>query len=311
MNKEIKSLYRRLRPTEFSEVVGQIHIVKTLENQIKSGKISHAYLFCGTRGTGKTSLARIFAKEIKGEIIELDAASNNSVDDVRELTEKVKYPPVLGNYKVYIIDEVHMFSTSAFNSFLKTLEEPPSHSIFVLCTTEPHKLPQTILSRVLRFDFRPIPSEELHKFIENTFKKEGVLATDEVIKTLVDKSGGSVRDLLSIAEVITAYSNKPTMDDVERILGTVSGNKLKELVNAIVIKDVEKIENINKEIFSQGVNVFGIIKDLLRIIKGMFIEKKDERLLKIFQRFAELELSIKTSMDQKSMFEACCYLCMA
>ena len=174
------ALYRKYRPKTFDEIIGQDHIVKTLKNQIAMDKVGHAYLFCGSRGTGKTSTAKIFAREVnctcggKGtclfckdeqtlDVLEIDAASNNGVDEIRALREKVKYPPVDGKYKVYIIDEVHMLSPSAFNALLKTLEEPPKHAMFILATTEVHKLPATILSRCMRFDFKLVSIEELSK----------------------------------------------------------------------------------------------------------------------------------------------------
>ena len=190
------ALYRKYRPQNFSEVIGQKHIVQTLGNQIATDKIGHAYLFCGSRGTGKTSIAKIFARAINCfspvngdscgkcdvckalqtnniDILEIDAASNNGVDEIRDLREKVKYPPINGKYKVYIVDEVHMLSTNAFNALLKTLEEPPKHVVFILATTEVHKLPATILSRCMRFDFKLVAVEELVELLKKIFGRKG------------------------------------------------------------------------------------------------------------------------------------------
>ena len=207
------ALYRKYRQKKFDEVIGQEHIVKTLINQIKLDKISHAYLFCGSRGTGKTSTAKIFAKAINCtnpknsshclecetckaldgtniDVLEIDAASNNGVDEIRDLREKVKYPPVAGKYKVYIIDEVHMLSTSAFNALLKTLEEPPAYTVFVLATTEVHKLPATILSRCLRFDFKLVSLEDLSALLKSVLDKEGVKYDEQSINIIARAGEG-------------------------------------------------------------------------------------------------------------------------
>ena len=211
------TLYRKYRPQTFDEVIGQDHITRTLYNQVKSGKIGHAYLFSGSRGTGKTSTARIFARAINCEskegslpcykcatckalseptnldIIEIDAASNNRVDEIREIRDKIKFLPTNGKYKVYIIDEVHMLTDSAFNALLKTLEEPPEHVVFILGTTEIHKLPATILSRCMRFDFKLVSTTELSNHLKDIFKKENVVYDDKAIDAIVSAAEGSVR----------------------------------------------------------------------------------------------------------------------
>jgi len=313
MNTQINSLYRKYRPSKFSEVVGQQHIVKTLQNQIKNGKTTHAYLFYGTRGTGKTSIAKILAKSLAepNDIFEFDAASNNSVDNVRELIEKTKYPPTFSKYKVYIIDEVHMFSGSAFNAFLKTLEEPPSHVVFILCTTEAHKLPQTILSRVLRFDFRPIPNNELEKHLTSIFKKESVEFETDAIKTIVEQGRGSVRDVLSITESVLAYDKKITTKSVEDVLGKVNKETLKTLVTNLLDKDIEKTVKSCDTIFGGGHNITQVLQDLLREIRNQFIESKKPELINIYKTFADVEMHIKTSTDPRTMFEGACIVAVA
>ena len=219
------AFYRMFRPDTLDKVVRQEHIVKILKNQIESGKIGHAYLFCGPRGTGKTSVAKIFARAINCEhpvngspcgkcatcralsegsnldISEIDAASNNGVDEMRDLREKVQYPPVAGKYKVYIIDEVHMLTASAFNAVLKTLEEPPAHAVFILATTEPQKIPATILSRCMRFDFKLIPQRDLEGLLKNIFAKVGKEYEDEAVAAIARAGAGSARDTLSIADM--------------------------------------------------------------------------------------------------------------
>ena len=230
------SLYRKYRPVRFEDVIGQDHITKTLKNQIKSGKINHSYLFCGSRGIGKTTVARIFAKAINctnaadGEpclncevckilsnenldVVEIDAASNNRVDEIRELREKVKFPPINTKKKVYIIDEVHMLSDSAFNALLKTLEEPPKDVVFILATTEPQKLPATILSRCVRFDFKLLSIDELCKLLKGVFADAGITSDEASIKLIADVAQGSARDLLSIADMCASFcSNNLTYE---------------------------------------------------------------------------------------------------
>ncbi|HIT86609.1 MAG TPA: DNA polymerase III subunit gamma/tau, partial [Candidatus Coprocola pullicola] len=223
------ALYRKFRPDTFSGVIGQEHIVKTIKNQILSDRVSHAYLFCGTRGTGKTSTAKIFARAINClapkegnpcnectlcraalenrsmNVIEIDAASNNGVDNIREIREEVKYPPTQGKYKVYIIDEVHMLSSGAFNALLKTLEEPPEHVIFILATTDPQKVPATILSRCQRFDFHRITTEQIAQTLSEYMKIEDIPVQKEALHYIARLGDGSMRDSLSILDQCTAF----------------------------------------------------------------------------------------------------------
>ena len=322
MNKEIKSLYRVYRPKNFGEVIGQQHITRTLQNQITSGKIAHAYLFCGTRGTGKTSVAKIFAREVSKwetqgtqpqtelDIFEIDAASNNSVQDVREIIEKVKYPPVFAKYKVYIIDEVHMFSGAAFNAFLKTLEEPPSHVIFILCTTEPQKLLPTVQSRCLRFDFRAVPENEIEKHLVSILKREKIEFDMEAVKMLSTAGHGSVRDAMSFTETVIAYcgDKKITALDVCEVIGIIDKKTLRELLNFVLVGDFKMIKTTCDFIFGKGLNASILVKDLLEVIRTVFIETKNAELLKVYKIFAELEMNIKTAVDVKGIFESACFL---
>ena len=223
------ALYRRFRPSGFDSLVGQDHVVRTLVNQIKTDKVGHAYLFCGARGTGKTSAAKIFARAINClspvngspcgkcevckaladganlDIVEMDAASNNKVENVREIRDKIQYPPVSGRYKVYIIDEVHMLTTEAFNALLKTLEEPPKHAVFILATTEVHKLPSTILSRCMRFDFRLIPTAQIAEHIAKIYREIGKDFEPAAVQEIARAGAGSIRDALSVADICVSY----------------------------------------------------------------------------------------------------------
>jgi DNA polymerase-3 subunit gamma/tau len=313
----MKSLYREYRPKTFSDVIGQNHVTQTLVNQIKSGRISHAYLFCGTRGTGKTSVAKIFASNVnntKGadiDIFEIDAASNNSVTDVRELIDKVKYPPVVGKYKIYIIDEVHMFSPSAFNAFLKTLEEPPAHIIFILCTTEPHKLLATVQSRVLRFDFRPVATADIEKLLTKILSKEQIHATADAIKMLATAGCGSVRDALSFTETVIGYagSKEITATAVGTVLGTVGDDALSNLLSYIIAKNTAKISTAVEKIFSVGINTNMLVKNFIEVIKREYIH--DPKYGTVFKIFGELELTIKQSPDARTHFENACLLATA
>ena len=259
------ALYRKYRPTSFDKIVGQEHVTKTLKNQILNDQIGHAYLFCGSRGTGKTSCAKVFARAINcqspkdgspcGEcetckalkennaidIIEIDAASNNGVEEIRDLREKVKYPPTVGKYKVYIIDEVHMLTASAFNALLKTLEEPPAHAVFILATTEVHKLPATILSRVLRFDFKLINTATIANLITNIFSQSNIKAEETAINLIAQAGQGSVRDALSIADMCASFANNDIKyNDVVGVLGVSDKQTILDLGSAILqerIKD--------------------------------------------------------------------------
>ena len=227
-----QALYRRYRPARFEDFVGQEAVIKTLRSQVMSGRIAHAYLFCGTRGTGKTSTAKVFARAVNCEhpdngdpcgscaacealsaessldILEIDAASNNGVDEIRDLREKVKYPPQNGRYRVYIIDEVHMLSTGAFNALLKTLEEPPSYVVFILATTEPQKLPATILSRCQRFDFHRIPMHQIISRMKVAVEKEGIAAQDAALSRIARAAEGGMRDAWSIMDMCLGYAQE-------------------------------------------------------------------------------------------------------
>ena len=287
------ALYRKYRPRTFNEVIGQDHIVKTLVNQIKLDKISHAYLFCGSRGTGKTSTAKIFAKAINCvnskdgspclecetcksldganiDVLEIDAASNNGVDEIRDLREKVKYPPVVGKYKVYIIDEVHMLSTSAFNALLKTLEEPPAHTVFVLATTEVHKLPATILSRCLRFDFKLVSLEDLSALLRKILAEEKVKFDEQAINVIARAGEGSVRDTLSIADRCVSFAGDDlTYQKVLSVLGVSEREVLIEATNHILEKNVgEALVSLDK-VLSEGKSPLVFSSDLIAYLRDL------------------------------------------
>lgn len=296
------TLYRKYRPKNFEDVVGQEHITKTLANQILAGKISHAYLFTGSRGVGKTSVAKIFAKAVNcvgsttgspcGQcevckklerdddinVVEIDAASNNKVDDIREIREKVKFAPIGSKYKVYIIDEVHMLSESAFNALLKTLEEPPEYVIFILATTEVHKLPATILSRCVRFDFRLVSVSDLEKHLARVFEKEGIECDADALKVIATAGEGSVRDTLSIVDCINAYCNgNITKEDALRILGTTDYDLLITYFDKLSDKDIGGILELINDIETLGKNLPVFAKDISRHSRDLLVCKTCEK----------------------------------
>lgn len=293
------ALYRKYRPEIFDDVIGQDHIVNTLRNQILRDKVSHAYLFTGTRGTGKTTTAKIFARAVncpeaknhngnpcrecavcsdKGnanlDIIEMDAASNNGVDYARDIREKVQYPPVNGKYKVYIIDEVHMLSVGAFNALLKTLEEPPSHAMFILCTTEVHKIPATILSRCMRFDFRLVPTPVLAEHIAKIYDKESKKYDKEAVSAIAQAGEGSVRDSVSIADrCLSVSSGKLTYNDVLSVLGVSSKTSVASLANAVLNGDVGQILAEINDTVANGKDVARLSKDLSLYFRDLLTVK--------------------------------------
>lgn len=292
------AFYRMFRPDTLDKVVRQEHIVKILKNQIESGKIGHAYLFCGPRGTGKTSVAKIFARAINCEhpvngspcgkcatcralaeggnldISEIDAASNNGVDEMRDLREKVQYPPVAGKYKVYIIDEVHMLTASAFNAVLKTLEEPPAHAVFILATTEPQKIPATILSRCMRFDFKLIPQHDLEGLLKNILNKIGKEYEEEAVAAIARAGAGSARDTLSIADMCVSYSTgKLTYDDVNAVLGSADFYKIAEFVQLLLSDNSGGALSCAEEIFAGGKSAGTFVKDILSFLNNVAVAK--------------------------------------
>lgn len=292
------ALYRQFRPTGFDEIIGQDHVVKTLINQINTDRVGHAYLFCGARGTGKTTAAKVFARAINclspkngspcGEceackklqnpsnldILEMDAASNNKVENVRDIRDKIQYPPVAGRYKVYIIDEVHMLTTEAFNALLKTLEEPPSHAVFILATTEVHKIPATILSRCLRFDFKLISTAKIAQFIGEIYDKVGKKYQKEAL-TLIAKAGeGSVRDALSIADICLSYSQgELTYNDVLEVLGTSDRAIIEQLLGAMFEGNTGKMLSLTDELLMAGKSVSILNRDVASALRDILVIK--------------------------------------
>lgn len=348
------ALYRAFRPKTFDEIIGQEHIVRTLVNQIKSNKIGHAYLFCGARGTGKTTAAKVFARAINClspvngspcgqcevckklenpanlDIVEMDAASNNKVENVRDIRDKVQYPPVAGKYKVYIIDEVHMLTTEAFNALLKTLEEPPAHAVFILATTEVHKLPATILSRCLRFDFKLIPTPTIAKLIAGIYDKIGKKYTPEAVNAIARAGEGSVRDALSVADVCVSYSDgELTYDDVIEVLGTSDRTHIEKLISEIVGGNTGGILSVVDELCMHGKSVAVLNRDVCNAIRDLLVietctdpqailglpkDKLDElkkladktdvhALLRYLELFSAAEADLKYSTHPRIVFE--------
>ena len=293
-----KALYNKYRSQTFDELVGQQAIVQTLKNALELNKISHAYLFSGPRGTGKTSVARLFAKALNCEkgvgkqcntcencrqisegehpdVIEIDAASNSGVQEVRNLIEKVKYAPIKGRYKVYIIDEVHMMTNSAFNALLKTLEEPPEYVVFILCTTDPYKLLPTILSRCQRFEFKKIDNNDLKKLIVRVLTGENIKADLETVNLIVELANGGARDALSMLDQLIAYSgNEINLDDVRRVFGLTSMDEKLNLLKIVSEKDTLKLLNVCDEFFKRNVDISRLIDELLVILKDCLIYSK-------------------------------------
>ena len=350
------ALYRKWRPMTFDEVRGQDAIVRTLKNQIKTGRIGHAYLFCGTRGTGKTSIAKIFARAVNCErpdegnpcnscgscsqilggssinVFEIDAASNNGVDNIRDIKEQVEYPPTEGRYKVYIIDEVHMLSTGAFNALLKTLEEPPAYVIFILATTDPQKIPRTILSRCQRYDFKRIGTDIIFQRLSEIRAGEGFDAEDRALRYIALRGDGSIRDAVSLLDRCLAFKDKDSLsyEDVLTVLGASDSKVFSELFNSVTDQDAAGALNAINKMISEGSEIPQALTDFITYLRNLLIVKsagldeeimevsdEDKELLKadsekigklglirMIARLSELSNRIRFSTQKRILFEA-------
>lgn len=319
-----KALYRTYRPKSFSEVAGQKHIVRTIENALANNKIAHAYLFCGPRGTGKTSMAKLFAKALNCEeafghqcnecgncmsvtdgshpdVIEIDAASNNGVEEVRDLIEKVKYLPIKGKYKVYIIDEVHMMTSGAFNALLKTLEEPPAHVVFILATTEPHKVLPTIVSRCQRYDFTKVDDDAIRLKMIEILDLEKIKYDIPAINAIIDLADGGVRDALSILEHVLAYAGNSIKEkDVFDLFGLASTKEKLDLLKAIAKGDVKDVLKRMESFIASGIDIKRLTSNLLDVLKDALVYSKTEEqiLLSVINEKDALELKALIEVDR-------------
>ena len=298
------ALYRKFRPSEFADVKGQDHIITTLQNQIKADRIGHAYLFCGTRGTGKTTVAKIFAKAVNCEhpvngspcgecemcrsiaagmsmnVIEIDAASNNGVDNIREIREEVTYRPTEGRYKVYIIDEAHMLSPGAFNALLKTLEEPPEYVIFILATTEVHKIPITIMSRCQRYDFKRISIETITDRMKELMDTEHVEVEDKALRYIAKAADGSMRDALSLLDQCIAFymGQKLTYDNVLEVLGAVDTDIFSKLLRKVIERDVASVLDVVDDLVMQGRELPQLAADFTWYLRNLLLVKTSDNI---------------------------------
>ena len=298
------ALYRKFRPDNFKDVKGQDHIVTTLKNQIEADRLGHAYLFCGTRGTGKTSIAKLFAKAVNCEhptegspcgscasckaiaagasmnVIEIDAASNNGVDNIREIVDEVSYSPAEGKYKVYIIDEVHMLSIGAFNALLKTLEEPPSYVIFILATTEVHKIPITILSRCQRYDFKRITIDTIPKRLQELMEAENIQAEEKALRFVAKTADGSMRDALSLLDQCIAFhfGQQLTYDKVLDVLGAVDTEVFGRLLRLVINKDVSGCIKLLEEVVMQGRELTQFVTDFSWYLRNLLLVKTSDNM---------------------------------
>ncbi|OGE31192.1 DNA polymerase III, subunit gamma and tau [Candidatus Daviesbacteria bacterium RIFCSPHIGHO2_12_FULL_37_16] len=307
--------YRKYRPQTLDEIIGQEHIKNALKKAHESNRLSHAYLFAGPKGSGKTSTARILAKMINCEVggpcnkcstclsitdgsnldlIEIDAASNRGIDDIRELREKIKLAPTSSKKKVYIIDEVHMLTTEAFNALLKTLEEPPSHVLFILATTDPHKIPQTILSRVQRFDFQAAKEEEIIEYLKNVIKIEKLKISDEALNLIAKKSEGSFRDGLKILDQLASSGNEITLEDVENIYKSGKSEDSIKLLNFIADADTKSALEFVTELSERGISLKEFINQTLHTLRLLLLikhdTKKDESLSGLSQKLSSPQI---------------------
>ncbi len=337
-----QALYRMFRPQSFEDVVGQEHVTKTLRNAISKSKQSHAYIFSGPRGTGKTSIAKVFAKALnclertdgepcneceicKGitrgtnsDVIEIDAASNNGVDEIRNIRDKVKYAPSESKYKVYIIDEVHMLTTGAFNALLKTLEEPPAHAIFILATTEPHKIPPTIISRAQRFDFKAISQDEIVERLKFVADTQEIKYDDAALEFIAKASEGGMRDALSIMDQAIAFGDDHlTIQDALNVTGSVDERALNDLFKEVVSGDVKSAFSTYHQFISEGKEVNRLINDMIYFVRDTIMNKTSntevefdallhfdlEMLYKMIDVINDTLVSIRFSVNQGVHFE--------
>ena len=328
------ALYRKFRPASFAEVKGQDHIVTTLRNQLKAGRIGHAYLFTGTRGTGKTSVAKIFAKTVNCEnptedgpcgecrickaiaagasmnVIEIDAASNNGVDNIREIVDEVAYSPAEGKYKVYIIDEVHMLSIGAFNALLKTLEEPPSYVIFILATTEVHKLPITILSRCQRYDFKRISIDTIAGRMKELVDKESVKVEDKALRYIAKMADGSMRDALSLLDQCIAFhlGNELTYDMALDVLGAVDNSVFSELLRYVLDRNVLGCVTLLEEIVMQGRELTQFVTDFTWYLRNLMLVQASDNLEDVIDVSSEHLARLKEEAQEVSFDQISRYI---